>query len=77
MALQSASTSRTASNNAFTGLTYVNSIITGATTNGLYSVIIEGNYLDDSLTGSIISSGYTITKRFDNMGTYPKYLIGW
>jgi hypothetical protein len=77
MALQSASASRTASNNAFTGLTYVNSIITGATTNGLYSVIIEGNYLDDSLTGSIISSGYTITKRFDNMGTYPKYLIGW
>jgi hypothetical protein len=77
MALQSASTSRTASNNAFTGLTYVNSIITGATTNGLYSVIIEGNYLDDTLTGSIISSGYTITKRFDNMGTYPRYLIGW
>jgi len=77
MALQSASTSRTASNNTFTGLTYVNSIITGATTNGLYSVIIEGNYLDDTLTGSIISSGYTVTKRFDNMGTYPRYLIGW
>jgi len=77
MALQSASTSRTTSNNAFTGLTYVNSIITGATTNGLYSVIIEGNYLDDTLTGSIISSGYTVTKRFDNMGTYPRYLIGW
>jgi hypothetical protein len=77
MALQSAATSRTNSNNAFTGLTYVNSIITGATVNGLFTASIDGNYIDDTVTGSIIAQGYKITKKYFDIGTYPTYVISW
>jgi hypothetical protein len=77
MALQSASTSHTNSTNSLTGLTYVNSVITGATVNGLFSVNIDGNYINDTVTGSILAQGYNITKRNFDIGTYPTYVISW
>jgi len=77
MSLQNASTSRTASNDNLTGLTYVNSVITGATLNGLFSVTIDGNYINDTVTGSILSGGYSVTKKTYDFGTYPSYTISW
>ncbi len=77
MSLTNASTRRTTATNAFTGLTYVDTTIGTAAGNGLFSVMIEGNYIDDTLTGSIVSSGYSVTKKFHDMGTYPRYLITW
>ena len=77
MALTNASTRHTTATNAFTGLTYVDSVIGTAAGNGLFSVIVEGNYIDDTLTGSITSSGYSVTKKFHDMGTFHRYLITW
>jgi len=75
--MTNASTRRTTAINAFTGLTYVESTIGSAASNGLFSVMIEGNYIDDTVTGSIQSAGYGVTKKFHDMGTYPRYLITW
>ena len=77
MAVTNASTRRTTSVNAFTGLTYIDTVIGTAASNGLFSVIVEGNYINDTLTGSLISAGYTVHKNLDNMGTYPRYTIIW
>jgi hypothetical protein len=77
MAITNASTRRTTSVNAFTGLTYVDTIIGTAASNGLFSVVVEGNYIDDTITGSIVSAGYVVKKKFDDMGTYPRYTINW
>jgi hypothetical protein len=77
MAITNASTRRTTSVNAFTGLTYVDTIIGTAAGNGLFSVVVEGNYIDDTITGSIVSAGYIVKKKLDDMGTYPRYTINW
>ena len=77
MAVTNASTRHTTSVNAFTGLTYIDTVIGTAAGNGLFSVIVEGNYINDTLTGSLISAGYTVQKNLDNMGTYPRYTINW
>ena len=77
MAVSNASTRHTTSVNAFTGLTYIDTVIGTAAGNGLFSAIVEGNYINDTLTGSLISAGYTVHKNLDNMGTYPRYTIIW
>jgi hypothetical protein len=77
MAVTNASTRHTTSVNAFTGLTYIDTVIGTAAGNGLFSAIVEGNYINDTLTGSLISAGYTVHKNLDNMGTYPRYTIIW
>lgn len=77
MAVTNASTRHTTSVNAFTGLTYIDTVIGTAADNGLFSAIVEGNYINDTLTGSLISAGYTVHKNLDNMGTYPRYTIIW
>ena len=77
MAVTNASTRRTTSVNAFTGLTYIDTVIGTAASNGLFSVVVEGNYINDTLTGSLITAGYTVHKNLDNMGTYPRYTIIW
>lgn len=77
MAVTNASTRHTTSVNAFTGLTYIDTVIGTAAGNGLFSVIVEGNYINDTLTGSLTTAGYTVHKNLDNMGTYPRYTIIW
>jgi|APGre2960657444_1045066.scaffolds.fasta_scaffold358667_2 hypothetical protein len=77
MAVTNASTRHTTSVNAFTGLTYIDTVIGTAAGNGLFSAIVEGNYINDTLTGSLITAGYTVHKNLDNMGTYPRYTIIW
>lgn len=77
MAVTNASTRRTTSVNSFTGLTYIDTVIGTAAGNGLFSVVVEGNYINDTLTGSLITAGYTVHKNLDNMGTYPRYTIKW
>jgi hypothetical protein len=77
MAVTNASTRRTTSVNAFTGLTYIDTVIGTAASNGLFSVVVEGNYINDTLTGSLASAGYTVHKNLDNMGNYPRYTIIW
>lgn len=77
MAVTNASTRRTTSVNAFTGLTYIDTVIGTAASNGLFSVVVEGNYINDKLTGSLTTAGYTVHKNLDNMGTYPRYTIIW
>lgn len=77
MAVTNASTRHTTSVNAFTGLTYIDTVIGTAAGNGLFSVIVEGNYINDTLTGSLTTAGYIVHKNLDNMGTYPRYTIIW
>ena len=59
-----------------TNLTFVNDAITGATSQGTFHVFVEGQYMDDTMTGSVRSYGYKVTPQTTN-GTYTRYLIDW
>ena len=67
-----------ASNKTRAQLSYVNQVITGATSEGQFSTIINGKYIDDNVADTLaLNYGYKITKRYDDMGMLANYLITW
>lgn len=77
MSLTSASSTKSTSDTATGSFTYINGLLSSAAGSGLYSIHIDGQYINDSMTGSFISQGYRITKKFTDIGTNPRYLINW
>jgi len=76
--MQLAKTAKTTADNARSSLSYINTLITGATNNEQYSTIVDGAYIDDTMVVNLVNTyGYEVTKRYNDMGTYPHYLISW
>jgi hypothetical protein len=73
----SGSAARIASNAATSSLSYIDSLVTGATAQGLYSVIVEGSRVNPAMITTLKSYGFTVNTSYDTMGTYPKYVISW
>jgi len=77
MPLTLASSTKATSDTATGSFTYINGLLSTAAGNALYSVTIDGQYINDSMTGSFTTQGYKITKRYNDMGTYPTYVVAW
>jgi lipid-binding SYLF domain-containing protein len=73
----SGSAARNASNTATSSLSYIDSLVTGATAQGLYSIIVEGSRVNENMVTTLKNYGYTVQTTYDTMGTYPKYVISW
>lgn len=73
----SGSAARIASNTATSSLSYIDSLVTGATAQGLYSVMVEGAGVNSAMITTLKSYGFTVDTLYDTMGTYPKYRISW
>lgn len=74
-------TAETAKDNTFSTretLEYINSLISGATENGEYFIIVDGKIFDDVMSIDLKSTyGYNVTKSYHDMGTFPRYKISW
>jgi hypothetical protein len=74
-------TATTAKDNTHTireELTYINSLVSGATENGEYCIFVDTKIFDDAMAYVISEEyGYNVTKSYDNMGTFSKYKISW
>jgi len=75
--MQSASTARSASNSATGSLDYIDTLVSGATSQGLYQVVVDGQYINNVMTGSLKTLGYTVEVKYDSMGSFPRYNIKW
>lgn len=75
--MQTASYALGISNAIESGFTYLDTLISGACSQGLHYIIIDGNKLDDEWLPSIRALGYVVTPRYTDMGTFPQYLISW
>ena len=75
--MQSGSAARTASNGVTGSLSHIDTLISGATTQGLYSVIVDGSRVNESMVSTLRAYGYTVQTTYDTMGTYPRYVISW
>lgn len=69
----------TSATNASRGtLSYVNSVISGATSEGKYTVFIDEKSMDDNMSYVLSNTyGYNVTKRTDLMGSFTNYIINW
>jgi len=74
----SASLARTTADTVRTNLTYVNTLISGASQNGQYSIILEEPFIDSTAVGILTGTyGYRVTLLNSTIGTYKRYVINW
>ena len=73
----SGSAARIASNTATSSLSYIDSLVTGATAQGLYSITVDGARVISAMVTTLKSYGFTVDTTYDTMGTYPRYVISW
>jgi hypothetical protein len=61
-----------------TNLTYINSLVETAYGNGQFFIMVDNVYMDDSMSDALSEVyGYTITKRFNDIGQYTTYVIAF
>lgn len=75
--MQSASSAKSASNTITGSLGYIDTLVSGATSQGLYQVVVDGKYINDTMTGSLKTLGYGVEIKYNTMGTFPTYYIKW
>jgi lipid-binding SYLF domain-containing protein len=73
----SGSAARIASNTSTGSLSYIDSLVTGATAQGLYSITVEGSKINSAMITTLTNYGYTVNTFYDTMGTFPRYIISW
>lgn len=74
----SGSVAQTGSTQTRTSLSYINDLITGATTQGLYRIFVPNEHMDNDMASELRSTyGYSVNTRNSFMGTNVDYLISW
>jgi hypothetical protein len=74
----SGSAALTGSTNTRTTLSYVNNLVTGATSSGSYQVFVSNEYMDDDMMSVLIGTyGFNVTKRTHLMGSNTDYIVKW
>jgi hypothetical protein len=74
----SGSAATTGSTLTRTSLTYINNMVTGATSQGLYRIFVPNQYIDDSMVSEIRNTyGYNVTPKNSFNGTHDDYIVSW
>jgi hypothetical protein len=74
----SGSAALSASNTTTGSLSYISELVSGATQQGLYRIIVNNSHINDTMATELRNVyGYNVTKRNSFMGTYDDYLISW
>jgi hypothetical protein len=74
----SSSAATTGSTLTRTSLSYINNMVTGATSQGLYRISVPNQYIDDTMVGVLRNTyGYDITPQNPFNGTTIDYIISW
>lgn len=74
----SGSVATTGSTLTRTSLSYINELVTGATTQGLYRIFVDNQHIDDSMVSELRNVyGYDVTPKNSFMGTHNDYIISW
>jgi hypothetical protein len=61
-----------------TSLSYINGLVTGATSQGLYHVFVDNQHIDDTMVDELKNVyGYNVTPKNSFMGTHNDYIISW
>ena len=71
-------TAKNNSDNVTGSLSYINTLVNDATSEGKYMIVVDGQYLNESMIEDLSENyGYSVTQRNDFMGTNGSYTIRW
>jgi hypothetical protein len=73
----SGSVAKTNSDTTTGSLSYINNLVTGATSSGSYNISVSNKYMNESMATLLRSYGYNVTTKNDHMGTNNDYVITW
>ena len=74
----SGSAARTNSDNITGSLSYINNLVTGATTSGSYQITVSNQYMNETMATQLRSIyGFNVTTRNDFNRTNNEYIISW
>ena len=66
------------SDNVTGSLSYINTLVNDATSEGKYMIVVDAQYLNDAMIEDLSENyGYSISHRNDFMGTNESYTIRW
>lgn len=72
------STAKNNSDNVTGSLSYINTLVNDATSEGKYMIVVDAQYLNDAMIQDLSENyGYSISHRNDFMGTNESYTIRW
>lgn len=76
--MQSASNARTSSSSTVSSLSYIDSLVTDASSKGIYRIFVDYPKMSDDMMSSLISDyGYNVIKRTYDIGNFNTYIIQW
>ena len=74
----SGSAALSASNTTTGSLSYINTLVSDATSSGSYSIVVPNKYMNDTMASNLISTyGYSVQIRNNSGGNYVDYYISW
>ena len=73
----SGSVAKTNSDTTTGSLSYINNLVTGATSSGSYHISVSNRFINDTMATLLRSYGYNVTTNNDYMGTNNDYVITW
>jgi len=73
----SGSVAKTSSDTTTGSLSYINNLVTGATSSGSYHITVSNQYMNDTMAILLRSYGYNVTTKNEFMGTNNDYVITW
>ncbi len=61
-----------------TGLTYIDELISGATDQGLFTIVVNGQLLTSDSVDTLKVNGYVVNTVYpEGNRNFPKYIIDW
>ena len=73
----SGSVAKTSSDTTTGSLSYINNLVTGATSSGSYNISVSNRFMNNTMATLLRSYGYRVTTKNDHMGTNNDYVITW
>jgi hypothetical protein len=74
----SGSEALTSSNTTTGSLSYIDTLVSDATSSGSYYIVVPNRFMNESMAGTLRTVyGYNVTKRTSLMGSYNDYFISW
>jgi len=74
----SGSAALSASNTTTGSLSYISELVSGATAQGLYRIVVGGQHMNDTMANDLMETyGYNVNVRNPFMGTLNEYVISW
>ena len=76
--MQSGSAAINASNTATGSLTFIDTLISGASAQGLYQITVDSRYMNNNMANTLINVyGYDVYQLNNFNGTNNDYVISW